>query len=108
MSVEDGIYMSLTQLRRVLNYAYEHTMPLATVPLQSRKDLSDLFIQFALCELGGTEYKIPFEKEQIPVDTKFEKEDNIIVEDTPAESKSDMTGTSSSDGQDSSSMSAKE
>ena len=108
MSVEDGIYISLTQLRRVLNYAYEHTMPLATVPPQSRKDLSDLFIQFALCELGGTEYKIPFEKEQIPVDTKFEKEDNIIVEDAPAESKSDMTGTSSSDGQDSSSTSAKE
>ena len=108
MSVEDGIYISLTQLRRVLNYAYEHTMPLATVPPQSRKDLSDLFIQFALCELGGTEYKIPFEKEQIPVDTKFEKEDNIIVEDAPAESKSDMAGTSSSDGQDSSSTSAKE
>lgn len=108
MSVEDGIYISLTQLRRVLNYAYEHTMPLATVPPQSRKDLSDLFIQFALCELGGTEYKIPFEKEQIPVDTKFEKEDNIIVDDAPAESKSDMTGTSSSDGQDSSSTSAKE
>lgn len=104
MSAEDGIYISLTQLRRVLNYAYEHTMPLATVPPQSRKDLSDLFVQFALCELGGTEYKIPFEKEQIPVDTKFEKEDNIIVEDAPAESKSDMTGTSSSDGQDSSSV----
>ena len=108
MSVEDGIYISLTQLRRVLDYAYEHTMPLATVPPQSRKDLSDLFIQFALCELGGTEYKIPFEKEQIPVDTKFEKEDNIIVEDAPAESKSDMIGTSSSDGQDSTSTSAKE
>ena len=108
MSVEDGIYISLTQLRRVLNYAYEHTMPLATLPPQSRKDLSDLFIQFTLCELGGTEYKIPFEKEQIPVDTKFEKEDNIIIEDAPAESKSDMTGTSSSDGQDSSSTSAKE
>ena len=108
MSVEDGIYISLTQLRRVLDYAYEHTMPLATVPPQSRKDLSDLFVQFALCELGGTEYKIPFEKEQIPVDTKFEKEDNIIVEDAPAESKSDTTGTSSSDGQDSSSTSAKE
>lgn len=98
MSVEDGIYISLTQLRRVLDYAYGHTMPLATVPPQSRKDLSDLFIQFALCELGGTEYKIPFEKEQIPVDTKFEKEDNVIVEDTPAESKSNAAGTSSSDG----------
>lgn len=108
MSVEDGIYISLIQLRRVLDYAYEHTMPLATVPPQSRKDLSDLFIQFAICELGGTEYKIPFEKEQIPVDTKFEKEDNIIVEDAPAESKSDMTGTSSSDGQSSSSTSVKE
>ena len=108
MSVEDRIYISLTQLRRVLDYAYEHTMPLATVPPQTRKDLSDLFVQFALCELGGTEYKVPFEKEQIPVDTKFEKEDNIIVEDAPAESKSDMTGTSSSDGQDSSSTSVKE
>ena len=108
MSVEDRIYISLTQLRRVLDYAYEHTMPLATVPPQTRKDLSDLFVQFALCELGGTEYKVPFEKEQIPVDTKFEKEDNIIVEDAPAESKSDMTGTSSSDGQDSSSPSVKE
>lgn len=89
MSVEDGIYISLTQLRRVLDYAYKHTMPLATVSPQMRKDLSDLFIQFALCEIGGTEYKIPFEKEQIPVDTKFEKEDNIIVEEAPTESKTD-------------------
>lgn len=108
MSVEDDIHISLTQLRRVLDYAYEHTMPLATVPPPTRKDLSDLFVQFALCEVGGTEYKIPFEKEQIPVDTKFEKEDNIIVEDAPAESKPDAAGTSSSDGQSSSSMSAKE
>lgn len=108
MSVEDGIYISLTQLRRVLDYAYEHTMPLATISPQTRKDLSDLFVQFALCEIGGTEYKIPFEKEQIPVDTKFEKEDNIIVEEAPAESKPNAVGTSSSDGQDSSSTSAKE
>lgn len=108
MSVEDGIYISLTQLRRVLDYAYEHTMPLATVPPQTRKDLSDLFVQFALCELGGTEYKIPFEKEQISVDTKFEKEDNIIVEEAPTESKPNAVGTSPSDGQSSSSMSAKE
>ena len=98
MSIEDDIYLSLTQLRRVLDYAYEHTMPLATVSPQTRKDLSDLFVQFALCELGGTEYKIPFEKEQIPIDTKFEKEDNIVVEEAPAESKPDMAGTSSSDG----------
>ena len=89
MAVEDEIFISLTQLRRVLDYAYNHTMPLATVSPQTRKDLSDLFVQFALCEIGGTEYKIPFEKEQIPVDTKFEKEDNIIVEDAPAESKTD-------------------
>ena len=108
MSVEDGIYISLTQLRRVLNYAYEHTMPLATVSPQTRKDLSDLFVQFALCEIGGTEYKIPFEKEQIPVDTKFEKEDNIIVQEAPTESKPDAAGTSSSDGQSSSSTSVKE
>lgn len=108
MSVEDNIYISLTQLRRVLDYAYNHTMPLATISPQTRKDLSDLFIQFALCEISGTEYKIPFEKEQIPVDTKFEKEDNIIVEDAPAESKPNTAGTSSSDGQSSSSTSAKE
>lgn len=108
MSVEDGIYISLTQLRRVLDYAYEHTMPLATVPPQTRKDLSDLFVQFALCELGGTEYKVPFEKEQIPVDTKFEKENNIVVENAPAESKPNEAGTSPSDGQNSSSTSAKE
>lgn len=108
MSVEDNIYISLTQLRRVLDYAYNHTMPLATVSPQTRKDLSDLFIQFALCEIGGTEYKIPFEKEQIPVDTKFEKEDNIIVEDASTESKPNAAGTSPSDGQSSSSTSVKE
>lgn len=108
MSVEDNIYISLTQLRRVLDYAYNHTMPLATISPQTRKDLSDLFVQFALCEIGGTEYKIPFEKEQIPVDTKFEKEDNIIVENAPAESKPNAAGTSSSDGQSSSSTSVKE
>lgn len=87
MSVEDGIFISLTQLRSVLDYAYGHTMPLATVPLQSRKDLSDLFVQFALCELTGTEYEIPYQQEKIPVDTKFEKEDNVIVQEAPAESK---------------------
>ena len=108
MSVEDGIYISLTQLRKVLDYAYEHTMPLATVSPQSRKDLSDLFVQFALYELSGTEYEVPYQQEQIPVDTKFEKEDNIIVQEAPAESKPDAVGTSSSDGQSSSSMSAKE
>lgn len=87
MSVEDGIYISLTQLRHVLDYAYGHTMPLATVPPQSRKDLSDLFIQFALCELTRTEYEVPYQQEKIPVDTKFEKEDNVIVQETPTESK---------------------
>lgn len=87
MAVEDEIFISLAQLRRVLDFAYERTMPLATVPPQSRKDLSDLFIQFALCELSGKEYEIPFQQEKIPVDTMFEKEDNIIVQEAPAESK---------------------
>lgn len=108
MAVEDEIFISLAQLRRVLDFAYERTMPLATVPPQSRKDLSDLFIQFALCALSGREYEIPFQQEKIPVDTMFEKEDNIIVQEAPAESKPNMAGTSSSDGQSSSSTSAKE
>lgn len=108
MAVEDEIFISLTQLRRVLSFAYERTMPLATVPPQSRKDLSDLFVQFVLCELSGKEYEIPYQKEQIPVDTRFEKEDNVIIQEAPAESKPDVAGTSSSDGQSSSSTSAKE
>lgn len=108
MAVEDEIFISLAQLRRVLDFAYERTMPLATVPPQSRKDLSDLFIQFALCELSGREYEIPYQQEKIPVDTMFEKEDNIIVQEAPTESKPNAAGTSSSDGQNSSSTSAKE
>lgn len=108
MSIDDDIYISLSQLRRVLDFAYERTMPLATVPPQSRKELSDLIVQFALCELSGKQYEPPYQQQEIPVDTRFEKEDNIVVQEAPTESKSGMTGTSSSDGQDSSSTSAKE
>lgn len=80
MSVEDDISISLTQLRRVLDFAYERTMPLATISPQIRKNLSDLIIQFALCELSGKQYEVPYQQEEIPVDTRFEKEDNIVVQ----------------------------
>lgn len=87
MLVEDDISISLTQLRRVLDFAYERTMPLATVPPQTRKELSDLIVQFALCELSGKQYEVPYQQEEIPVDTRFEKEDNIVVQEAPAEFK---------------------
>ena len=98
MSVDDDIYLSLSQLRRVLDFAYERTMPLATLSPQMRKDLSDLFVQFALCEISGKQYEHPYQQQEIPVDTRFEKEDNIIVQEAPTESKPDTAGTSSSDG----------
>lgn len=59
MSVEDSIYLSLTQLRRVIDECYDRTMPLHTVPLNARKELSDLIVQFALCEISGTKYEPP-------------------------------------------------
>lgn len=59
MIVEDGIYISLTQLRQVLDRCFVTIVPLAQVPPQARQEMCNYIVNVAIGVTNGTDYAPP-------------------------------------------------
>lgn len=73
--IDDELFISLSQLRRVVEMAFATVRPLAMIPVNQREEVYEHFKQLALSEIAGTKWEpVQFQEIRYSADDKKEVE----------------------------------